>query len=653
MKHIAGLLLLLFSVWGANGNAQTNLGNKDSLLRTLKTLPEDTNRVNSLLRLDKIASTAQDYDSAVYYGKAALELATKLNFVRGMGTAQVDLGVSYWYMGNYTESLNMNYAALAIFQRSNDMKGQSQAYNNMGIVYASQKNFTKALECYLKTLAIKDSLGDRKAMGSTLINIGSTYDYLKEYDKSFFYYRQALALKYEMDDQRGVGICLLNIGLVHGKTGNNDSARYYYDKSLELRRRINDKRGIVSSLASLGQLNVQTGNFKDAERQLLEADTLSQQLGTLDLTQQIWDVLTGLYDTTGRYQEALHAFQTYTKFRDSINIAEANRNSDKLEMQHKFDTEKLAMQKEEEKRTALAEEEQTKRLMWIIGISVVLLIVVIFSIFLFTRLNIIRRQKSIIEQQKILVEEKSREVYDSINYAKRIQYTLLAQESYLVAHLKNHFVFFQPKDIVSGDFYWASAQGDKFFLAICDSTGHGVPGAFMSLLNISFLNEAIAERKMTEPAAILDFVRDKLISNISQDGNKDGMDAVLMCIDTKKKSVTYAGANNSPVLIGKTGIVDCQGDKMPVGLGERMVPFSQHTLQLTEGDILYIFTDGFADQFGGEKGKKYRRSNLLSKLLANSHREMSDQKSVLQNEFTQWKGNLEQVDDVLVVGIRF
>jgi serine phosphatase RsbU (regulator of sigma subunit) len=635
------------------GSAQSALGNKDSLLRTLKTLPRDTNRVNSLIRLDKIASGEQKFDSSIYYAKQALELATELNWTKGMGIANIDAGVSYWYMGNYTESLNMNYAALELFTEIGDQKGISQAYNNMGIVYASQKNFNKALECYIKTLAIKKQLGDTKATSSTLINIGSAYDNLKEFDKAFNYYREALVLKREMGDKRGEGICMLNIGQAHVKVGNMDSALFYLEESLAIRRSINDRRGICSSLSTLGSLHTTLGHFEEAEKFLLEADTLARELGTVDLSAQIYDQLAGLYDTTGRYKEALDAFRMYASLMDTIDLEESRRNADKVDMTIKFETEKLEMQKEQDIKDALAEEDKKQRLFWIIGISVVLVIVVIFSIFLFTRLNIIRRQKSIIEQQKLIVEEKSKEVYDSINYAKRIQYTLLAQENYLIAHLKDHFVFFQPKDIVSGDFYWASAQGDKFFLAVCDSTGHGVPGAFMSLLNISFLNEAIAERKMTEPAAILDFVRDKLIFNISQDGNKDGMDAVLMCIDMKKKTMTYAGANNSPVVVGKLGTVDCDGDKMPVGLGEKMQLFSQHTLQLVDGDVVYIFTDGFADQFGGDKGKKYKRSKLLEKLASMSHQGMQMQKDTLSAEFQSWKGNLEQVDDVLVVGIRF
>jgi serine phosphatase RsbU (regulator of sigma subunit)/Tfp pilus assembly protein PilF len=633
--------------------AQSPPGNRDSLLRTLETLPRDTNRFNSLLKLGKLSAAEQVYDSAIYYDKRAVDLATELKYERGIANANIDLAVSYWYIGNYSESLNCNYAALEIFQRINDQKGISQAYNNMGIVYARQENYQKALECYMITLGIKRQLGDTKATASTLINIGSAYDNLKEYDKSFMYYREGLALKRSMDDKRGEGVCLLNIGLVHSKVGNTDSSNYYLTQSLELRRSIKDKRGIISSLVALGALQITMGKYADAEKCLLEADTLSRALGTLDLTQSAWDQLTILYDSTGRYHDALRAFRIYVELSDSINLQEANRNSDKLEMNYEFEKERIAMQKEQEKQTALAEEADKQRLMWIFGISIVLVIVTISSLFLFTRLRIIRGQKAIIEQQKLLVEEKSKEVYDSINYAKRIQYTLLAHDNFLSAHLQEHFIFFQPKDIVSGDFYWASAQDGKFYVAICDCTGHGVPGAFMSLLNISFLNEAIAERKMTDPAAILDFVREKLITNISQDGGQDGMDAVLLSIDIKNRTVQYAGANNSPVVIGKSGVTDCEGDKMPVGMGERMQPFSNHALQLHEGDVLYVFTDGFADQFGGDRGKKYRRAKLLENLAGISHQPMDGQKNHLQNEFALWKGELEQVDDVLVVGIRF
>ena len=653
MIFLRRLILLLFFAVHALLHAQSGTGERDSLLRTLKVLPDDTNKVNSLLRLNKIASAAQLYDSSIYYGKQALELSTRIGWEKGGAIANVEMGVSYWYIGNYTEALSCNYAALEIFQRNNDQKGIAQVNNNMGIVFASQKNYPKALECYLTTLAIKKTLGDNKTTASTYINIGTTYEYLQEYDKSFVYYREALVLKRQIGDKRGEGTCLHNIGLIHHKTGNIDSAYIYIEQGLELRRSINDKRGIVSSLAAIGLLHLNTGRYKEAERTMLEADTLSRDLGTIDLTRQIWDQLTTLYDTTGRYKDALNAFRIYTELTDSINLAESIRNSDKLEMNYEFETEKLAMQAEQDKQKALTEEADKQRMMWIIGSSIVVLIVTAFSISLFGRLRIIRRQKSIIEQQKLLVEEKSKEVIDSINYAKRIQYTLLAHDAFLASHLDDQFVFFQPKDIVSGDFYWASAQDDRFFLAVCDSTGHGVPGAFMSLLNISFLNEAIAERKMTDCGEILGFVRDKLIAAISQDGGQDGMDAVLLSIDKRNRKVQYAGANNSPVVVSNGQIIDCEGDKMPVGMGERLHPFTTHELQLKPGDVLYVGTDGFSDQFGGEKGKKYKRGNLLQFLVEISSRPAAEQKAALQQEFTSWKGSLEQVDDVLVMGVRF
>lgn len=654
LRRVIGSACFFLLVLGAISelDAQVNL-NVDSQLLALKKLPQDTNRVNSYLKLGKAYNSLGVYDSAIYFGTHALQLSQKLKFTRGVAVSNVDVAVGYWYVGNYSQALSMNYKALDIFDSIGDQKGIAQVYNNMGIVYASQENFAKALECYFKTLTIKKELGDSKGMGSTLINIGATYDKLKEFDKSFAYYREALVIKLSMKDEKGEAICLMNIGLVYSNMENNDSALFYYNRSLELRRKINDRRGIVSSLGSLGQAHVSLHNYSLAEQLLIEADSISNSIGTLDLTKSIWLQLSILYDSTNRPVQALVAYKKYTKLKDSINLQEAQRGADKLEMNYKFEKERLALQKEQEKKDALAAEADKRQMVWIIGVSTVLVVVTFFSLFLFTRLRIIRKQKGIIERQKILVEERSREVSDSIAYAKRIQYTLLAHDTLLRENLPEHFVLFQPKDIVSGDFYWGTVLGSRFYLAVCDSTGHGVPGAFMSLLNISFLNEAITEKKIVQPNLILDYVREKLIGSVSLDGAQDGMDGTLFCIDKQSHQVTYASANSSPLLVTDNGIVDCASDKMPIGKGEKMTPFQLHTIKPQAGEMLYLFTDGFADQFGGEKGKKFRHSQLKERLSTNKHLAVDQQKEELQSVFDQWKGELEQVDDVLIIGIRF
>jgi serine phosphatase RsbU (regulator of sigma subunit) len=266
--------------------------------------------------------------------------------------------------------------------------------------------------------------------------------------------------------------------------------------------------------------------------------------------------------------------------------------------------------------------------------------------------RIITEQKLEVENQKHIVEEKQKEIVDSINYAKRIQLTLLAHKEMLDENLGEHFVLFKPKDIVSGDFYWATKKGDLFFLAVCDSTGHGVPGAFMCLLNIGFLTEAINENDIHEPHKVLDYVRERLIRSISKDGQKDGFDGILACFNQKTGEITYAAANNAPLIIHNGEYLELPADRMPVGKGERTESFKLYNITYTKGDTLYLYTDGYADQFGGPKGKKfmYKRLNTLAADL--SVQPLNEQVSQLNETFHSWKGNLEQIDDVCIIGIK-
>lgn len=295
-----------------------------------------------------------------------------------------------------------------------------------------------------------------------------------------------------------------------------------------------------------------------------------------------------------------------------------------------------------------------------------LALVIVFAAFMYNRFKVTQKQKQIIEakewetqeqnkiitQQKHIVEEKQKEILDSINYAKRIQYTLLAHNDFLKENIPDHFVYFNPKDIVSGDFYWATKRSNKFYLAVCDSTGHGVPGAFMSLLNISFLNEAVNEKGIEQPDEVFDFVRRRLIDNISKEGQKDGFDGILICIDKSKSQITYSAANNAPILIQNNKFAELEADRMPVGMGDRKENFKLHTVNVKEGDTLYLYTDGYADQFGGPKGKKFKYKPLNELLTANSGKSMNEQKEILKTSFENWRGDVEQVDDICIIGVR-
>jgi phosphoserine phosphatase RsbU/P len=278
--------------------------------------------------------------------------------------------------------------------------------------------------------------------------------------------------------------------------------------------------------------------------------------------------------------------------------------------------------------------------------------------------EIIAQQKLEVENQKVLVEAKQKEIIDSINYAQRIQSAILPASGEIQNIFPESFVLFNPKDIVSGDFYWMAKTNDFSFICAADCTGHGVPGGFMSMLGHSMLNEVVLEKKVTGTGEILDMLRAKIISSLKQKGesgeNKDGMDLALCRFSNDFRKLTFSCANN-PLWVcrrsassGQAEMLEFKADKQPVGISPiaTPMPFRQQEFDLQPGDCVYMFTDGYADQFGGPKGKKFKYKALQELLLKNSNFPMKTQREHLQKAFADWKGNLAQIDDVLVIGVR-
>jgi ligand-binding sensor domain-containing protein/serine phosphatase RsbU (regulator of sigma subunit) len=272
-----------------------------------------------------------------------------------------------------------------------------------------------------------------------------------------------------------------------------------------------------------------------------------------------------------------------------------------------------------------------------------------------TRTIEVVKQKDEAEKQKILVEQKNKDITDSINYAKRIQIALLKEEEHVSEHLPEHFILFKPKDIVSGDFYWSIEKEKYFYVAAVDCTGHGVPGGFMSMLGVSFLNEITSGSEILTPAEILNKLRTEILKELRQTGvdneSKDGMDISLMRMDIKTKEIQWSGANNGIYIIDSE-LKEILPDKQPIGYYPLMKPFTNHTFKAENNSLLYLFTDGYADQFGGPKGKKFKYRQLEDLLLTNAGKSMKEQKRILDEVFENWKGNLEQVDDVCIIGIK-
>ena len=269
--------------------------------------------------------------------------------------------------------------------------------------------------------------------------------------------------------------------------------------------------------------------------------------------------------------------------------------------------------------------------------------------------KVIERTEEVVRQRHI-VEEKHKEITDSINYAERIQRSFLATKDLLDQNLKDHFVFFKPKDVVSGDFYFAEKlTNNNFLLATADSTGHGVPGAIMSLLNITSLEKAIENQD--QPSDILNTTRKIIIERLKKDGSaeggKDGMDCSVICFDFKKKKIIVSAANNPVWIVRGSETIEIKPDKMPVGKHDKQdVSFTQQTIDIKKGDVIYTLTDGFSDQFGGSLGKKFMSKKLRELLSKNAHLPMEEQRTILENTFISWVGDLEQIDDVTLIGVR-
>jgi serine phosphatase RsbU (regulator of sigma subunit) len=268
----------------------------------------------------------------------------------------------------------------------------------------------------------------------------------------------------------------------------------------------------------------------------------------------------------------------------------------------------------------------------------------------------VHKEMEHINELKIEVEHKHQEVMDSVHYAKRIQNAMLKEQEHVSPHLPRHFVLFKPKDIVSGDFYWALEKQNYWYVAAADCTGHGVPGAFLTMLGTSFLNEITSTPALLSPSEILNLLRARIIKELGQTGksgeSKDGMDISLIMLNLDTKEIQWAGANNSIYLISNGELTETKADKQPIGWADNLKPFTNHTFQLKKNDAIYIFSDGFADQFGGPDGRKFMSKHMKETFVGISHLGMHAQKEKLNETFETWKGELQQIDDVCVICVK-
>jgi serine phosphatase RsbU (regulator of sigma subunit) len=407
----------------------------------------------------------------------------------------------------------------------------------------------------------------------------------------------------------------------------------------------------------MAELYNRLSNYKLALHYGYLALHINKEIGNIEQERSSYERIAEAYANTNQFKEAYNNYVLFKNLTDSIFSAENSKRIGDLKTHYEVQKKEAELKAKAEAQEVITIEEEKRQRFVIYAVIGLLIIVLVFAVFMFNRFKVTQKQKEIIEKQKHLVEENQKEIIDSITYAKRIQQVLLTSEKYIGNYVKEFFVLFKPKDIVSGDFYWATYLNNKFYLATADCTGHGVPGAFMSMLGINFLNQIIIEKSGSKPDEILNNLRKEIIEALNPKGSteksKDGMDMSLCCFDFYANTLEYASANNGIYILRNKEVIELKADKMPVGMHtEDIKPFTYNKVQLQQGDVIYTYTDGYPDQFGGPKGKKFKYKQFTERLLKISEQSMEVQKETLSKVFDDWKGSLEQVDDVTVIGIK-
>ena len=588
-----------------------------------------------------------NYPKALQYYLKCLKASESVAYQNGLISAYTNIASIYDYQHEYNKALEFNFKALELNKKMNRQYGVGICYNNIANVYYNLGRYSIALKYHKLGLETKRKIvGDDLSLAGSLNNLGGTFIELSEMplDSLVAFYPQFSKLSYQ-----------------EIKKNLLDSAEVYLFECLPICKRLENNYALMQVYRSLGNAFYKKQEYVLALAQYKNAVEIGNQLKTQKELYESFQTMADISFRMGKYNDAFVFQKMYSDLKDTVLNENKEKDLGKQEARFEYDKELLAKEKEQEKKDAIAEEEKNQQKIIIVGVSLLALILMFFAIYIFRSYRHKQQANIEITRQKVIIEEKNKEVHDSITYAKRIQNAILPPNKVIKQHLSESFVLFKPKDIVSGDFYWLENSADKVLFAAVDCTGHGVPGAMVSVVGNSGLNRAVKEFGLSQPAAILDkltklveetFVRKDSYGARSENEVKDGMDISLCCLDVSKRMLEWSGANN-PLWICRNGKMEITtANKQPIGAFEHRKPFTNHSFQLEKGDTIYIFTDGYADQFGGEKGKKFKYKQLEELLIKSQQYFLEEQKTILDKAFENWKKDLEQIDDVCIIGVR-
>lgn len=693
-RYILLLLAFVFNCTVLQAQS-TGIAEVDSLILTLKTTTNDTARVDALNRICWKLRNSDPFTSADY-GDSAIAVANNAKYTSGMCKALSFTGVAYRNQGNYVKALQYYFMALDSAAKYNDIENKGYNLINIGNAYIYENKEEEGLPYLLEAIDVATSLGNKNMEAYARLNIGRIKLNLGHFEEAIPYLQKTLEIRKEIGDEGGVAVCYNYIGKYFYEKQNYRTALQNYQRCYQLSIGINEDFDLIADVLNrLAQCYIQLDEWEKAEKNAKHSLYIAKSIGTKYRIKIAYQSLAQIYDSLQNYKKAYYNFYQSTIYKDSLFDEEKERQISELATIYKTEQHKKKLEVKDlllkKNKTQI---KQQKTIIWLSVIGFFL--VLFFSVLLFSMYkaknkanNLLNKKNNDINRQKeqIMIQAKEirkqrdkarkqrdeiihqkQSITDSIMYAKRIQSAILPPSQYINHVIPEHAILFKPRDIVSGDFYIMLEIKNYFVFAAADCTGHGVPGAFMSMLAVSLLKDIIRKVDMMNAAQILDKLREQVISSLHQRGKSgeahDGLDIALCILNRENEALQYAGAYNPLLIIRRKPephYVEIKADKMPIGIYmTKTKPFINHAIDVMPGDIFYLFSDGYIDQIGGPQGRKFMIKRFRNLLVEISHKSLQEQKEHLQKTLIDWQNHISpitnkpysQVDDILVMALR-
>ncbi|MEO9533547.1 MAG: tetratricopeptide repeat protein [Crocinitomicaceae bacterium] len=639
---------------------------------------EDSLNSISTSSIDQLVENKQLWASSLYNQgflvqadsvlQNTLSLLSEVENYKLKASVLLDAGWLARERGRHAEALEVYFKAKTLSELNKDEALLAECYSKIAVVYHVKLEFEKAKENYDKALFIYQKQSDQEKIARLYNNYGLLYQYQGYSTKAVNCFERSIEMCDSLGNSKGVAIANENLGILcYEDLENYPLALNRFQASLDYWRSTQDIYGQSQTMVYMLFVYELQKNYTALVDSGLKALELSQLAGAKDVERDALILLSKGYDGLGASNKAFSYYKQHIRLRDSLQSLNKDEEIKLLGLQNEMESKQiqdslnLALQHEQES-AEIAMQVKEQRFWTGLSLSIVIaLIVIIFLLFRGSQQR--KKAASLIEETNQLLQTKNSEIIDSITYAKRIQEAILPTDQIIKNHLGESFVYYLPKDIVAGDFYWIEdviENGQKSTLfAVADCTGHGVPGAMVSVICANALNKAVNEMGIYNPSEILEEITKIVVKTFEKSDSelKDGMDISLVkmtALENGNIALAYAGANN-PLWIVKDNskeLLETKATKRPIGKNAIDTPFVNSTFELSSGDMIYLFTDGYADQFGGEKNKKFKYKTLKNLLIQIANKPVDQQKAILNQTFNQWKGGIEQVDDVCISGIR-